>query len=110
MSLKRLTLLLSTFGTTAAWYVLSNKKIRDELGKAENPEETVKILTRHLGRDASKIAHEVHDLMRSPEVQESLAKAKQFTDGAVSKAKSGFGGLFTKGKAAFLKLKAGSSK
>jgi hypothetical protein len=92
--MKKLALLMSTFGTTAAWYILSNKKIRTELGQAKNPEQTVKILKKHLGRDVEKISDELHEFFQSDEFQ----KAKDLAEGGMSKAKDLAGDSFSKAK------------
>ncbi len=96
--MKKLNLLLGTMGSTAAWYVLSNKKLRTELGKAKGPQETVKILKKYIGRDAEKIGDEVHALIHSDEVQETVTTVKTFAEDKFAKAKTGFGGLLAKGK------------
>lgn len=98
--MKKLALLAGSIGSTAAWYILSNKKLRTELGKAKGPEQTVKILSKYLGRDAEKIGNEVYALVQSGELKEGLEKAKEFSGGALEKAKTGLGGLFAKGKKA----------
>ena len=90
--------LAGTIGGTAAWYILSNRKLRTELGKAKTPEETVKILSHYLGRDAGKISKEVHEFFQNDEVRKSLSKAKEFADQGLEKAKKGFGALLAKGK------------
>ena len=96
--MKKFTALAGTIGTTAAWYILSNKKLRGELAKAKNPEATIKILQKYIGRDAEKIGKEVFDFVRSEEVLEGVSQAKEFTAEKFSEAKRGLGGLLKKGK------------
>ena len=96
--MKKFSLLAATLGSTAAWYVLSNKKLRKDLAAAKTPEETVKVLQHYVGRDFSKIAKEVHELLHSDEVQEKIAKAKEVTEETFTAAKRGLGGLLEKGK------------
>lgn len=95
--MKAFKLLAGTIGSTAAWYILSNKKLREELGKAGSPEETMKILSQYLGRDASKISTSVHEFMHSGEIQETLGKAKEISGQKIDSAKKGIGGLLSKG-------------
>ena len=96
--MKKLALLLGTVGSTAAWYILSNKKIRTELGKAKGPQETIDILKKYIGKDAEKIGKEVYELIHSEELQEKLTSAKGFAAEKFSEAKTGFGGLLARGK------------
>jgi len=96
--MKKLNLLVGTIGTTAAWYILSNKKLRTELGQAEGPEETIKILKRYIGRDAEKIGKEVYEFFQSEELKEKLDDAKTFAEEKLTDAKTGLSGLLAKGK------------
>ncbi len=98
--MKKFSLLVGAIGSTAAWYILSNKKLREDLGKARNPEETIQILTRYLGRDSEKIGKAVHEWVHSEEIQEGLSKAKDLTGKTIATAKQGLGSFFSKAKEA----------
>ncbi len=109
--MKKLSLLAGTIGSTAAWYILSNKKLRTELAQAEDPSTTIKILSRYIGRDAEKIGKEVYEFMHSEEVQEkilqakglaekNLGSAKKLAEKNFTKAKNAWGSLLKKGKVA----------
>ncbi|MDO8648891.1 MAG: hypothetical protein Q7R81_03845 [Candidatus Peregrinibacteria bacterium] len=96
--MKKLSLLMSTLGGTAAFYILSNSKLRKELSKARNPQEMLEVIKKHTSRDGSKIAKEVQELVTSDEVQGKIAQAKLFTEDSVTKAKQGLSGLWSKAK------------
>ena len=96
--MKKLSLLMGTIGSTAAWYILSNKKLRTELGKAKGPEATINILKKYIGRDADKIGNEVYEFFQSEELQQKVEGAKTFAEDKFSKVKTGFGGLLARGK------------
>lgn len=98
--MRKFSMLAATIGSTAAWYVLSNKKLRGELAKAKSPDDTVQILTRYLGRDCQNIGKAVHEWVRSEEVQETLTRAKEVKDQTFESAKRGFSGLLGKAKQA----------
>ena len=98
--MKKLSLLVGTIGSTAAWYILSNKKLRHELGKAKTPEDTVKVLSGYLGRDAAKIGAAVHEWFHSEEVQGTITKAKDVAEQTMTGAKKGLSGLVARARRA----------
>ena len=98
--MKKFAELAGTIGSTAAWYILSNKQLRTELGQAKTPDDTVKILSGYLGRDASTIAQAVHAYTHSDEFTGSLQTAKEFAGEKLSDAKKGLSGLWAKAKQA----------
>lgn len=69
---------MSTLGGAMAGYLLSNKKLRDELAKADDPESVAKALGKHLQKDGKKIAKEVQAFLESEDVQGNITKAKGY--------------------------------
>ncbi len=98
--MRKFSLLAATVGSTAAWYILSNKKLRAELATAQNPDETIKILGHHLGRDCQTIGKAVHEWVHSDEVQETITRAKEVKDQTLDSAKKGWSGLLGRAKKA----------
>lgn len=76
--MKKISLLLSTLGGAMGGYLLSNKKLRDELINAKDAEAAARTLGKHLQRDGKKIAEQVREFVESEEVQGNLGKAKTF--------------------------------
>ena len=59
-------------------YLLSNKKLRDELSKSDDAESAAKTLGKHLQRDGKKLAEQLKEFINSEEVQSNLSKAKKY--------------------------------
>jgi len=68
-------------------YLLSNKKLREELMKAKDAEDAAKSLGKHLQRDGKKIAQQVREFVESEEVQSNVDRAKAFTRKKADEAK-----------------------
>lgn len=99
--MKKIVPLAGLIGGTAAWYILSNKQLRKELGEAKTSQETVAILKNRLGADGEKIANAVHEWFHSEEVQGGISKAKDVAEETFSTAKDLAGEGLTKAKAGF---------
>jgi len=80
-------------------YLLSNKKLREELVNAKDAEAAAKSLGRHLQRDGKKIAEQMREFVESDDVQANLTKAKSFTKEKVDEAKAELGKLVDSGTA-----------
>lgn len=91
--MKKLSLLISTLGGAMGGYLLSNKKLREELVNAKDAEAAAKSLGKHLQRDGKKIAEQMREFVESDDVQSNLTKAKVFTKGKVDEAKAELGKL-----------------
>jgi len=102
--MKKISLLLSTLGGAMSGYLLSNKKLREELMKAKDPEAAARALGKHLQKDGKKIAEQMREFVESEEVQSNITKAKQFTKNKADEAKKELTQLANSGKA---KAKAG---
>jgi hypothetical protein len=76
--MKKISLLLSTVGGAMGGYLLSNKKLRDELSKSDDAESAAKTLGKHLQRDGKKLAEQLREFVNSDEVQSNIAKAKKY--------------------------------
>ena len=76
--MKKLSLLVGTLGGAFAGYLFSNKKLRDQLSKAKDPEEAAKLLGKHLQRDGKRLAAQAREFIDSEEVQKNVGKAKKF--------------------------------
>ena len=85
--MKKISLLVSTLGGAMGGYLLSNKKLRDELSNAKDAEAAAKSLGKHLQRDGKKIAQQVREFVESDEVQSNIGKAKKFTKKKTDEAK-----------------------
>jgi hypothetical protein len=85
--MKKLSLLISTLGGAMGGYLLSNKKLREELVNAKDTEAAAKSLGKHLQRDGKKIAEQMRDFVESEDVQANLTKAKSYTKDRVDEAK-----------------------
>ncbi|MCK5020613.1 MAG: hypothetical protein KAS32_26575 [Candidatus Peribacteraceae bacterium] len=70
-----------------AGYLFSNKKLRDELSKAKDPEEAAKSLAKHLQKDGKMLAGEMQKFIESDDVQSNITKAKKFAKGKADQAK-----------------------
>ena len=81
-----------------AGYLFSNKKLRDQLSKAKDPEEAAKLLGAHLQKDGKKLAGQVRDFVESDEVQKNIGKAKKFASKKVKEAKGEIDTMVCKGK------------
>ena len=81
-----------------AGYLLSNKKLREELSKAKDAEAAAKLLGRHLQRDGKKLAKQIQDFVESDDVQRNVKKAKDFTKKKVTEAKAELKDLVNEGK------------
>lgn len=75
--MRKLPLLLGTLGGAMAGYLFSNKKLREDLSNAKSAEQAGKILATHLQKDGAHIGQEVQKFVKSPVVQDNLAKAKK---------------------------------
>ncbi|MFA6259106.1 MAG: hypothetical protein WCX29_00675 [Candidatus Peribacteraceae bacterium] len=75
--MKRLSLLLGALGGGLAGYLFSNKKLREDLTKAKDPEQAARLLGKHLQQDGKKLAGQVREFIESDEVQKSVDKAKK---------------------------------
>jgi len=106
-SMKKVSLLLSTLGGAMGGYLLSNKKLREELIKADDAEDAAKALGKHLQRDGKKIAEQVREFVESEEVQSNLTKAKKFSKQKTDEAKRELTKMVDTGKG---KAKAGAKK
>ncbi|HLD63843.1 MAG TPA: hypothetical protein VI913_03020 [Candidatus Peribacteraceae bacterium] len=86
--MKKLSLLVGTLGGAMAGYLFSNKKLRDDLANAKDPEAAAKLLGAHLQRDGKKLAKQVRDFVESDEVQSNLKKAKKYAQQKALEAKA----------------------
>ena len=96
--MKKISLLLSTLGGAMGGYLLSNKKLREELMKAKDAETAAKTLGKHLQRDGKKIAGQVREFVGSEDVQLNIAKAKQFAKKKADEARRELSQLVACGK------------
>lgn len=85
--MKKVSLLISTLGGAMAGYLFSNKKLRDELTNAKDPETAAKSLAKHLQKDGKKLATEMQKFMDSEEFQKNMNKAKKYAKETGDKAK-----------------------
>lgn len=88
-------------------YLLSNKKLREELMKAEDAEAAAKALGKHLQKDGKKIAVQMREFVESEEVQSNITKAKKYSKSKADEAKKELSQLACSGKT---KAKAGVKK
>lgn len=84
--MKKLSLLLGTLGGAMAGYLLSNKKLREQLSEAKDAEEAAKLLGKHLQRDGKKLAKQVKEFVETEEVQAHVRKAKGYAKEKVDEA------------------------
>ena len=87
ISMKKVSLLMGTLGGAMAGYLFSNKKLREELADAKNPESAAMILAKHVKDDGKKIGKEVWEFAKSDEVQKNFGKAKKYAESQFSEAK-----------------------
>lgn len=85
--MKKISLLIGTLGGATAGYVMSNKKLREQLSKATDAEEAARMLGKHLQKDGKKLAKHVKEFVDSEEVQENITVAKEFARRKVADAK-----------------------
>jgi len=109
--MKKISLLVGALGGATAGYLLSNKKLREELSKAKDPEAAAKLLGKHLQRDGKKLAKHVQEFVDSDDVKKNIKKAKSFTKKKVDEAKKEIKELVGEGKTKAKKVaKKGTTK
>lgn len=101
--MKKLSLLLATLGGAAAGYVMSDKKLRDELADADTTEDAARILGKHLQRDGKKLAGQMQEFVQSDEVQQHFSKAKKITKAKVDEATDALKSMANDGSSRALK-------
>lgn len=82
-----MSLLMTTLGGAMAGYMISNKKLRDELSGAKDAKAAASILAKHVKNDGEKLGKEAWEFAKSPEVQDKLAQAKKYAEGQYKTAK-----------------------
>ncbi len=87
--MRKFSLLLGALGGMFAGYLFSNKRLREELARAQDPEAAARLLGRHLQRDGKNLAR--HD-----EVQRNIKKAKKYALEKVEDAKRELGKIVSK--------------
>jgi hypothetical protein len=85
--MKKVSLLMGTLGGAMAGYLFSNKKLREELADAKNPESAAMVLAKHVKEDGKKIGKEVWEFAKSDEVQKNMKKAQKFAEAQFKDAK-----------------------
>ncbi|MDD3896305.1 MAG: hypothetical protein PHU04_00450 [Candidatus Peribacteraceae bacterium] len=85
--MKKLSLLVGTLGGAFAGYLFSNKKLREQLANAKDPEAAAKLLGKHLQQDGKRLAGQVREFIESDEVQKNMEKAKKFAAEKMKEAK-----------------------
>jgi len=108
--MRKLSLLVGALGGATAGYLLSNKKLREDLAKTKDTEEAAKLLGKHLQRDGKKLAKQVQDFIDSEDVQKNVKKAKAFTKKKVTDAKKELKGLMDEGTCKARKAAKGAGK
>lgn len=76
--MKKLSLLLGSLGGAMAAYVFSNKKLRQELMAAKDPEAAAKIIGKHISSDGALVAKEVKQFAREHELDKKVAEGKKY--------------------------------
>ncbi len=76
--MKKLSLLLGAMSGAMAGYLFSNKKLRDDIMMAKDPEAAAKMLGKHLQHDGKQFASQVQDFVKSDEVQKKLHQAQKY--------------------------------
>ncbi len=95
--MRKLSLLVGTLGGALAGYIVSNKKLRDQLSNAKDAEAAAMLLGKHLQKDGHKLAKQVREFVESDEVQNNLSKAKKFASAKLQEAKSELNDLVSEG-------------
>lgn len=80
-----------------AGYLLSNKKLREELSNAKDTEAAAKLLGKHLQKDGKKLAGQVREFVESDDVQKNITKAKKYASSKVDEAKKEMKKMVKKG-------------
>ncbi|MDD5623496.1 MAG: hypothetical protein PHI23_02175 [Candidatus Peribacteraceae bacterium] len=94
--MRKFSLLLGALGGMFAGYLFSNKRLREELARAQDPEAAARLLGRHLQRDGKNLARQVQDFVESDEVQRNIKKAKKYALEKVEDAKRELGKIVSK--------------
>lgn len=102
--MKKLSLLVGTVGGALAGYILSNDNLRKELMKAKDAEAAAKMLGTHLSKDGKRIAKEVQNLVKSPEVQTNVKKAKGYVSEKFAEAQGSLKEFLAEGQKAATQL------
>ena len=81
-----------------AGYLFSNKKLRDDLGKAKDAEAAAAALAKHLKNDGKKVGGEVQKFIESDPVQKKFRDARTFAKKEFDKASQEVNKLVGRGK------------
>ncbi len=76
--MKKVSMFLGALGGAMAGYVFSNKKLREELIKAKDPQAAAKVLGAHLQKDGHQFANDVKEFVESDPVQHKMGEAKKY--------------------------------
>ncbi|MBP9773688.1 MAG: hypothetical protein KBD00_03590 [Candidatus Peribacteraceae bacterium] len=76
--MKKLSLLLGSIGGAMAGYVLTNKKLRQELTGAKDAEAAAKILGKHLAADGKEVAKEMKQFAHEHDLDKKVADGKKY--------------------------------
>jgi hypothetical protein len=106
--MKKLSLLVGTLGGAFAGYLFSNKKLRDQLAGAKDPETAAKLLGKHLQQDGKRLAGQVREFIESDDVQKNIDKAKKFAAQKMKEAREELSEVVSKNNP--LKKKAAAQK
>lgn len=84
--MKRISLLLGALGGAMAGYIMSNKKLRDQLTSAKDTQQMAALLGKHVQSDGAKLAKHVKEFVESEDVQQNLQKAKKYAQDTTNEA------------------------
>lgn len=85
--MKKVSMFLGALGGAMAGYLLSNKKLREELIETDDPKKAAKILGAHLQKDGHAFAQDVKEFVESEPVQKKVKEAKKYADKQYAMAK-----------------------
>ena len=78
--MKKFNFLIGALGGALGGFVLSNKKLRNQLGEAKTKKEAAKILGEAIQKSGSELANDTKKLLESEEVQSKLKNFKEFAN------------------------------
>lgn len=76
--MKKLALLVGPLAGALAGYLVSNKKLRQELVDAKDAQTQARILGKHLSADGQAVAKEVKAFVQSDQFQDKMGEAKKY--------------------------------
>ncbi len=95
--MKKMSLLLGSLGGAMAGYLLSNKKLRQELTTAKDTQAAAKIIGKHLASDGQDVAREAKKFAHAHQLDKKVAEGKKYVMDQYKESKKGVEKMIAQG-------------